>query len=134
MTTIFETLIHFFHGSHSQEAAAGDIWTRMDDDSFSDLARQQMEEMDRQQLDEMERQAEELSHETNPYENPGMDGTVDEGYFGMDEGLGIADPEENLPDDSWMDNSGSDDSWMDNSGSDDSWMDNSGFNDFGGMF
>lgn len=147
MTTIFEKLIHFFSGSHSQDTVPEETWQETDEHDFSKQEQRQLEEMERQQM-------EELIHETNPYENPGMDSVVDEGYFGMDEGLGIANSEENLPDDSWMNDSGTDDSWMNDSGADDSWMndsssddswmndsssddswmnDDSGFNDFGGF-
>lgn len=93
-----------------------------DDNIQQDIFNQQIEDIITQQVE----------HEMNPYERPGMDTVVDETYFGMDEGLGISNPDiyedinnDSYLDDSWSNDSFSDDSYMGDSYSDDSWSDDS---------
>ncbi len=58
------------------------------------MQRQQQEQIrqQQQQLEQMQQQMEQQVHETNPYEHPGQDAVINESYFGINEGMGIAQP------------------------------------------
>lgn len=116
--SIFSSLFQFFGGSAPQ-------------DTIDQTMQQQMEEA-QQQMEEAQREMEEQARLSDPYQNPGQDAIVDETYFGIDEGLGIANPEQDTADDlasdtsfDSLDDSSSFDSWDSGddswSSSDDSW-------------
>ena len=135
--SFFEEIMNFL-GFGNQENQDDAVREQLENDMHQNLMEQQnaMEEAQRE-LDTMEQEAmmRQIEHDTNPYENPGMDTVVDESYFGIDEGLGIVNPDygdmdnNNSFDDAWNDSSYTD-SWSDDSSSDDSFFDSSSDDSF----